>query len=243
MDPFLEDSGFWPDFHESFLTYAREDLQPLLPPQYYAALQTREELGIIGGEAERVFLPDVAVRELPGASRRTKRLPATGKASQPEHLVIALAEPLRVSFLEIREAAEGDRLVTLIELLSPANKQPGPDREAFEQKQRETLESDVNWVEIDLLRKGQRIACHPSVNAYTKQRKYSYLVTVSRSTRRGPKLDLELYGFTASDSFPVVLLPLRPKDTDISLDLGKVFRRAYETGPYRKLLQRKKRRP
>ncbi len=161
---------------------------------------------------------------------------------QPEHFVIALAEPLRVSFLEIREAAEGDRLVTLIELLSPANKWPGPDREAFEEKQRETLESEVNWVEIDLLRKGRRIACHPTVDAFSRQRKYDYLVTVSRSTRRGPRLDLELYGFAATDPLPIVHLPLRPKDKDVHLDLGKVFRRTYQTGPYEKLLQRRKRR-
>ena len=42
----------------------------------------------------------------------------------------------------------------MIELLSPANKTPGPDREQYLAKRMELLNGPVHLVEIDLLRGG-----------------------------------------------------------------------------------------
>ena len=38
-------------------------------------------------------------------------------------------------------------------------------------------------------------------------------------------------------ALPVIAVPLREPDPDVALDLGHVFRRAYETGPYRKVIR------
>ena len=38
MDPYLEHPDIFPDFHDSFVTYLRESLQPHLPESYYAAI-------------------------------------------------------------------------------------------------------------------------------------------------------------------------------------------------------------
>ena len=123
MDPYLEAPGVWPDFHDAFLAYAREALQPLLPKGYYAVLRSREELGISGYAPEVVLLPDVAVksteRKLVSEALR-KENAASGTATLPERLIIAAREKPKVNFLEIRDASRGDRLVTLIELLSPS---------------------------------------------------------------------------------------------------------------------------
>jgi hypothetical protein len=239
MDPYLEAAGAWPGFHEAFLSYAREAIQPSLPENYYAELRTREEIGIAGLRAERVLYPDLAVLEkgdhaerLPGAIR-----PAAGAAiTAPELLQIIEEEPLHVGFLEIRDAARDHILVTLIELLSPSNKLPGPDRKKFLRKQREVLSSPTTWVQIDLLRSGDRVAPHPGVDVHCLRKGYDYLVTVSRPERRTPRLALELYGFTLRDPLPVIAVPLIAPDPDVALDLGAVFRRAYETGPYRKII-------
>ena len=91
-----------------------------------------------------------------------------GSPTVPETLVITESEPIIVSSIEIREVPPGGRLVTLIDLLSPSNKAAGPDREAFERKQRSILSSDVNWIEIDLLRAGTKIACHPRVGLHCR---------------------------------------------------------------------------
>ena len=50
----------------------------------------------------------------------------------------------------------GAALVTLIEIASPSNKRPGPDRRSYEAKQQDILQSDTSLVEIDLLRSGER---------------------------------------------------------------------------------------
>lgn len=241
MDPYIESSGLWPDFHERFLAYLGEVLQQALPEAYYAVLQSREEIGIAGLPPELVTFPDVAVkRKESGTARQgSAELPQGGVllASQPEQLVASGAEALRVSFLEIREVPPGNRLVTLIELLSPSNKTQGPDREAFERKQMSFLASGVHWVEIDLLRGGQKLACHPSFGLHCERKGYDFSVVVSRSTRRRPRLVVDLYGFTIRTSLPVITLPLTEPDQDVLVDLGSVFRRTYSAGPYRKVLR------
>lgn len=122
-------------------------------------------------------------------------------------------------------------------MLSPSNKEPGPDRVAFERKQREILPSDVHWIEIDLLRGGRGIACDPKVGRYAQRQGFDYLVTASRSTRRKPRLILEVYGFVLRSPFPNISIPLRDPDPDVLLDLGKLFKRAFETGPYLKVVR------
>lgn len=240
MDPYLEAPGIWPGFHEAFLFCIREALQPVLPEHYYAELQTREEIGIGTLDQARVMYSDVAVRRTnaPDVDDVALRGAAVGlRSSVPETLVVVEEEPVHVSFLEIRDLSQGTRLVTLIELLSPSNKLPGPDRDAFERKQADVLSSDVHWVEIDLLRAGRRIGGHAMVEAHCRRKGYDYAVIVSSATRRSPHLQLELYGFGVRDPFPIVRVPLREPDPEAILDLGRVFRRAYETGPYRKILR------
>ena len=76
-----------------------------------------------------------------------------------------LSEPIRHHFVEIRDSSQGHKLITLIEIVSPSNKRPGPDRQAYERKQRKVLESDASLVEIDLLRDGRRILPEPGSSA------------------------------------------------------------------------------
>jgi hypothetical protein len=233
MDPYLEARGVWPDFHDAFLAYLREALQAALPHGYYAALRDREEVGIAGFGADTVYFPDVAVkktaRDVPYGSPSGGSI-ASATATLPERLMIASAA--KVNFIEVRDAASGDRLVTVIELLSPSNKLPGPDREAFLRKQEEILASEANWVEIDLLRGGTRVACHASVDAHCRNRRYDYSVVVSRVSQRQPNWVVELYGFRLEDPLPAIAIPLAEPHPDVPLELGRVFDRTYTAGPY-----------
>jgi hypothetical protein len=47
MDPYLEAPGVWPDFHDTFLAYARECLQPLLPEDEPWAHSLLKESGLV----------------------------------------------------------------------------------------------------------------------------------------------------------------------------------------------------
>jgi len=121
MDPYLERSAIWPDFHDSFIAYLREALQPFLRPRYAALTQDR--LFVV--EHERPIRPDVSVIE----SNRNRDFQgeeavATMVADDPV-VVELLREEIRQPFLQIIEPAEGNRIVTAIEVLSPDNKQLG----------------------------------------------------------------------------------------------------------------------
>ena len=59
----------------------------------------------------------------------------------------------RLSYVEIRDRRDRE-LVTVIELLSPANKYMGLDRGQYLAKRVELLNGPVHLVEIDLLRGG-----------------------------------------------------------------------------------------
>jgi hypothetical protein len=240
MDPYLEAPEIWPDFHDAFLSYVREALQPVLPDASFAQLRSREEVGIGGHEGQAaVVYSDVAVkdRQQPSRAGGASSSVALEAATVPEQLVVPGLERLEVNFVEIRETGAGGRLVTLIEMLSPSNKLRGPDREAFEKKLAETLASDTHWVEIALLRRGDRLGCHPRVGDFCKAKGYDYAVVVSHASQRRPRLRLDVYGFTVRQRLPKIKVPLREPDPPVVLDLGHVFRRAYETGPYPKVIR------
>ena len=69
--------------------------------------------------------------------------------------------------------------MTLIEILSPTNKIRGArGRTSFMEKRRDTLASDVHWVEIDLLRTGPHVLAVPEEVAH-QYGPYDYLVCVN----------------------------------------------------------------
>ena len=78
--------------------------------------------------------------------------------------------------LEVREVAT-QAVVTVIEVLSPANKRPGRGREAYLQKRDLVLGSYTHLVESDLLRSG---AAMPMAGAGAAS---NYRIVVSRQER------------------------------------------------------------
>ena len=130
--------------------------------------------------------------------------------------------------------ARGHALVTLIEIASPANKRPGPDRQAYEAKQREILDSDTSLIELDLLRAGLPIIGAPAVteSANNLAPRPDYLVAVNRAWQRGAELDYELFPIELKASLPCIAVPLRQGETETPLDLQYVFNQAYDGGPY-----------
>jgi hypothetical protein len=143
MDPFLEDPIVFPDFHDRFIAYLSELLQPRLPEPYYAAL------------GKRAWVTQVARGESREASCEKLEASYSGRAtievSQPVVIHVPLDEQSE-SLVEIYIGRGGERrLVTAIELLSPANKKPGEKgRDLYLRKQAELLDSKTHLVEIDL---------------------------------------------------------------------------------------------
>ena len=65
-----------------------------------------------------------------------------------------MLDEIQETYLEPRDVST-DRVVTVIEILSPTNKLPGEGRRQYEQKRMNLLATYTHLVEIDLLRAGQ----------------------------------------------------------------------------------------
>jgi hypothetical protein len=222
MDPYLEAAELWEDVHANLATEIRAQLQPQLVPRYVAVLTpyvTYEDIAI--GETS-IVKPDVAVIQRPDAfsSPGVVALPA------PILGVTAAAEPeipAKAQRLEIRTVGS-EALVTVIELLSPSNKRPGTESfESYQRKRRDLLRSDVHLLEIDLLRRGVRWPIEtPLPNA-------PYFVFLSRAGRRPT---VEIWPLTMQQPLPLIPVPLRPPDPDVTIDLAAALARVYELGAY-----------
>jgi hypothetical protein len=220
MDPYLEDPAFWPDFHGRFITYWSDALNAVLPELYEARINERVEL--IDSEQERaiVVAPDVTLsRGEPWSGSGSGA--ATSTLVEPVMIPLVYLEESRETFLEIRRRSDRT-VVTVLELLSPANKSGG-DRGSYLAKRELLLRQDVNLVELDLLRAGQRIPL------LRKPPPGDYYYFVSRANRR-PLCDV--YAWTVRHALPIVPVPLRSPDPDVMLHLGDVFGTAFERGRY-----------
>ncbi len=242
MDPYLEAPDLWPDLHDALASEIRGELNLALPAPYYARLEMRPEVGIVedgGNERRQRIVPDAAVvrRPVPGVSGGgVAVLERPGRALDEAVEVTVTDEPIRHHFVEVRDPTKGHQLITLIEIVSPSNKRNGPDRVAYLRKQGEILESEASWLELDLLRGGERLSPAPELAAIVAGFDPSpdYLVTLNRAWRRGGRMAFSLYPFTVRDLLPCVPVPLREGEAEVPLDLQLLMDRAYDRGPYRR---------
>ncbi len=138
------------------------------------------------------------------------------------------------SFVTILDRQSGQKVVTVIEVVSPTNKYAGPGRASYLAKQNEVRGSDVHLVEIDLLRTGPHVLAVPEWAA-RGQGPYHYLVSVNRA--RGLREEFELYPRDLRQRLPRIRIPLAGDDPDVVLDLQAVLEQTYEDGSYRDRLR------
>jgi hypothetical protein len=241
MDPYLEAPDIWPDCDNAMAGEIRSALNRDLPSPYYARLEMRPEVGIVDDESgvRGRIVPDVTVVRRPrgGAMGAAAVATPTRREMSESFDVEFLDEAIHHDFVEIRDASRDHRLVTLIEILSPSNRRPGPDRDAYARKQREVLESQTSLVEIDLLRDGRRVLPDPRLARHIEERspRPGYVVLVSPAWRRGGEgLGYRVYPFGLRDCLPCVGIPLKAEEPLLPLDLQHVFDRVYDDGPYRR---------
>jgi hypothetical protein len=228
MDPYLENPGLWPDVHVTLITGYRDMLAAQLRPKYLVRVE------------ERVYIAN----EYDDSLKRQRRIPDVEVATNPrweesafglrgEASLLEVAEPvvattwfeeeIHEAFLKIIDVASRD-VVTVIEVLSPTNKDPGsPGFESFEQKRREVMYSPSHWVEVDLLR-GSRVVHVPKTVG-----PHEYLVHVSKKGMRPRGL---LYPIRLAHPLPIIPIPVKPDDPDARLDLQAALDSIYDRAGY-----------
>jgi hypothetical protein len=223
MDPYLEQH--WRDVHASLIIYARDMMQPKLPGDLFARVEERVFLEAAEGETRSMY-PDVRVVEHGDTF-----------ASDTGGVAVAVAEPVVVhykpepvdeTFIEIIDAGSGNKVITVIEFLSVANKNAGEGQDLYLKKQDELKRGRVSLVEVDLLREGKRILSLPA-RRIPKHARTPYQVCVRRGWTFG---EYEVYPVPLRQRLPAIRIPLRQKDNDISLDLQELIDKAYLNGRY-----------
>ena len=248
MDPYLEAPDIWPDFHDRLAGVLSAMLNELLPQRYYARIQKRPELGaVLEGGILRRIVPDVTVLRRTLREARSlyviSQAPIAPTPTKPRSEATPGIEfrirtdPIQHHFVEIRDAQMAHKVVTVIEVVSPSNKQPGPDRRSYETKQQEVLSSDANLIELDLLRAGRRLLPYPELVAFVDELHPDYLVILNRNAlREGYWMDFTLYPVNLREMLPCIPVPLANGDPDVLLDLRVAAIRAYQDGPYLRLV-------
>jgi len=140
----------------------------------------------------------------------------------PVRLTIPIAMPIRLVSLHIRQHGT-DRLVAVIELLSPYNKRPGDGRTQYLEKRTDYLAASLHFIEIDLLRRWPRMPLEGALPPCT------YVTTVCNFYER-PYCDV--WPIQLNQPLPVLPIPLLKPDGPVSLDLGQALRTAYARARY-----------
>ena len=219
MNPYLEQDDAWQDFHDTLIPAIRDAIRPQISPHFIVKIE--EHLYIHeseGWQRIRIGSSDVDVGVAPNTARTTR---GTTTLDAPAHILLPQAHVDKETYLEIRDRMNRE-LITVIELLSPTNKKPGPDREQYLAKRANVLRSAAHFVEIDLLRGWPRM---PSENAPASD----YCIMVSQVDER-PKA--AYWPVMLRAPLPRIPIPLREPVPLAHLELQAVLNLVYDRAGY-----------
>jgi hypothetical protein len=222
MNPFFEQR--WHDAHTRLIAYTCDALQERLPGDLVAGAE--EQFVAIGADVQpTTFRPDVSVKEPweeGGGTAVAARVRAP-KATQPTRIFV---DDEVERWVEIQD--QTGRLVTVIELLSPASKMDEAARERYRTKRGTLISGGVNVVEIDLVRQGSSVFPE-EMRVITLREGPPYGVCVFVAAQ--PKVR-EAHIIGLREPLPVISIPLRPTDPDVALELQPLINQCHERGRY-----------
>jgi len=228
MDPFVEKNPIFHELHTQILAHAQAQLQPQVRPKYIARLERHLAEGSVWELNESVISldrkePDLTIAaHTPGTQALASQLPLTAPT-------VTLDEELDEDEMQLRKQrriviyvnARPRLAVASIELLSPSNKETGAATQArYLEKRASALNGGLHWIEIDLLRGGER----PPIPMKLPDQ-FDYLTYVAQATPTG--WSHLAYTWLLRDELPRLAIPLLGTD-QAALDLGVCFDAAYD---------------
>lgn len=223
MDPWLEDSGVFPDLHESLIFLLKGAINAGLPPGYVATSKNRVWI-----DEARVREPDVSVfGDRPVGEGGVAIL--TGLVAVEGGLE---SDPVEESYLEIL-SVQGKRLITAVEVVSLTNKLAGKrGRKTYLRKQKEYHRAGVNLVEIDLLRSGPHVTAVPLDRLERTVGPFHYHISVRTEH---PHSRFFAAGIRLSERLPAIGIPLDRGTPPVTVELQPLLDQAYDSGRYTSL--------
>jgi hypothetical protein len=227
MDPYLESSTHWSDFHPTFIQAWREAVAAQLPRNYFA--RVGEDVVLVAPDLRvgQGREPDVLVSRDPQRPGGAGAALIGGMRVEPMTLAnIDYLDPHTESFIEVLRLPEQE-VVAVLELLSPTNKS-GDGRGFYFEKRQQLLRQKVHIVELDLIRAGRRLRLDRPLPPG------DYYAFISHADRRP---DCDVYPWSVRDPLPILPLPLLAPDPGVEVDLGRAFQVAYQRGEYDRLIR------
>jgi Protein of unknown function (DUF4058) len=220
MNPYLEHRRLWPDLHESLIPAIRDVLAQQVAPAYYVAIE--EQVFLVEFDREEfVGRPDAALVDTRAQTSPFGGGVATAVVDGARAVVVPVFEEVREGYLEVRDV-DTHEVVTVLELLSPTNKEFGKGRRDYEAKRSQVLHCETNLVEIDLLRSGKPMEMTPTLEC-------DYRILVSRGWERPPSW---VGAFGLRDPIPEVTVPLRRSEAGARLSLRELLDDIYDRARY-----------
>jgi hypothetical protein len=229
MDPFIEARGLWADFHHRLVTQIGDAIAPILPPRYVARFGHRTYIDHLSDDAEEEsgthFEPDVSVVRQGAAPLAA---PNGGQAaSEPDSVIMHSAPPeveVKEVYLDIFDLDADRKLVTSVEVLSPANKRfHGTGWKQYQRKRDLLLLGRANLVEIDLLRGGRR---RPMREPWPDS---PYYVLISRKWEVPA---CHVHPAFITQPLPFLRVPLERGETELEVSLQSCVEAIYDRSRY-----------
>lgn len=199
MDPYLEGPD-WLDFHVVFITALRGALSRSLPSHYRTRIDERVNLIETRSYDRTLYKPDLSIERRPHGMAGIPAIQgAVGTVSRNRiTLPLPAVEEIRETHIEISHKPS-NKLVAIIEILSPWNKAGGAGNSEYLAKRRQVLRQPVHLIEIDLLMCGLRLPLDVPLPPA------DYYALVSRSDQRP---NCEVYPWKLRESLPTLAVPL-----------------------------------
>jgi hypothetical protein len=228
LNSFLQHETGWKGFHALHIADIARLLDDLLPEGYRTFPEESLQIMTYDSEAlpqKSLTYPDITIYYDLALSSSMPQ--AAGSAPT---LVMPVLEAIDIEDEDISSVViyQGDKPVTRIEVLSPANKLPGSHAEKYLTKRTETIKSGLRLVEIDYLHErrpiDERMPSYP--DKQPKATPYSIIVSDPH-----PNLEtglMKVYGFGVLDVLPIVDIPLEGEDS-IAFDFGAAYQKTFES--------------
>ena len=194
-------------------------------PSPFPGMDPYLETPALWGPFRQQLLASLYQLLLPGlVDRYRARIAARHYISELALFTSVIREEHSEEYIEVRSRGDG-RLVTLVDVVSSANKSTPAGRAAYLATRQGALTSRAGVVEVDLLTSGK-----PTLD-FSREGlpEFDYAVTVTRGT--APER-YEIYTATVQKRLPKFKLPLAHDDRDTVLDLQVAVARAYDQGGF-----------
>jgi uncharacterized protein DUF4058 len=227
MNPYLEQNDIWQDFHDRFVPALGDELAALVSPHFIVKIEEHLFIHEVESDADEY----IGNADINASVTHKPESMSTGVITSPMMARVPIMQLERQPYLEIRDRR--DQVLAIIEVLSPSNKKSGPFRRQFIYKRNQVLATWASYVEIDLLRGGERMPLEPPPVT-------DYCVLVSRYEDRP---DIGFWPIALRDPLPTIPIPLPEPVSNAKIDLQKVLNTVYDRAHYKDHLYRGKPNP